>query len=117
MQADLLTWLQYTLLGYAAMLLHVILKVSEANKKPETVTTFAKWVKTNKLELISGVVAYHIILFLWAKEGISFFGMLQGQPSGLTAVVAYTGNSFAKSLFSSMAKKANVGTEENKPIP
>lgn len=107
MEANFLTWVQYTLLGYGAMFLHVILKVNEKNKTPEK-TTILNWIGLNKYELLSGVVSYHIILFLWASEGISVFGMLKNQPSALTAVVAYTGNSFAKSLFSSLGKKANI---------
>jgi hypothetical protein len=107
MEVTVLTWVQYGVLGYAALLLHIIFKVTELNKSGQT-TTVWEWAKKNKLELISSVIAYHAILFLWRKEGISFFGMLQGQPSGLTMLVGYAGNSIVKSLFASMGKKANV---------
>lgn len=106
MEASLGTWLEYYLIGLLGLYLHIMADGKSANPIP--------WIKEHSQDFVYSLVAYNAILFLWYKEGVSFMGMLQGQPSGMTLAVGYVGNSILKNVVSGFAKKAGVPEEEVK---
>jgi hypothetical protein len=82
-------WLYYAL-GYLGIALYVL---RGAMKVGLTLDVFGPFLKSNALAIIATFITYNGILGMWMySDALSFFGLQQGELSGMTVPVAFMCN-------------------------
>ena len=111
--ADVATWLLYYLIGLAGVYIHILAEQRSSGVAGKAALSVVRWASKKPVELVLSLIAYHVILLLWYKEGMSWLGMIQGQPNGLVLLVGYSGNSMLKNALAAMSKKAGIQSESD----